>query len=121
MKSRMLMLQRFNFKIRDRRATHIGHAHAKHERINQVADNNIATLHTLLCEPIIRVQRVMIHRDHAKQMIIGLRNRFTGPMAKNIAYYEIFEISAEWSLVCRHDLHANCRGDGLHVTLRATL
>jgi hypothetical protein len=64
---------------------------------------------------------MMIHRDHAKQMIISLRNRLAGPMAINVANYEIFKVSTEWSLVYCHDLHANCQSDARRVTLFAIL
>ena len=67
------------------------------------------------------MQRMMIHRDHAKQMIVSLRNRLARPMAINIANYEIFEASTEWSLMYRHDLHANCHDGDLRANLFATL
>jgi hypothetical protein len=36
------------------------------------------------------VQWVVIHRDHAKQMIVVFGNGFAGPMTINIADDEIF-------------------------------
>jgi hypothetical protein len=64
---------------------------------------------------------MMIHRDHAKQMVVSLGNRLARPMAINIANYEVFEVSTERSLVNCHDLHANCRGDDLRATFSANL
>jgi len=43
-----------------------------------------------LREPIVCMQRVMIHRDHAKQMIVSFSNRFAWPMAVNIADNKVF-------------------------------
>jgi len=54
-------------------------------------------------------------------MVVSLGNRLAGPMAINIANYEVFEVSTERSLVNCHDLHANCRGDDLRATFSENL
>jgi hypothetical protein len=36
------------------------------------------------------VQRVMIHRDHAKQMIVGLGDGLAWPVAIYVANYKVF-------------------------------
>ena len=90
MKRRKFVLQSFYFKIGNRCTAYIGHAHAKHQRIDQVANDNVATLHTLLGKPIIRMQRMMIHRDHAKQMIVCFRDGLARPVSIYIADNEIF-------------------------------
>ena len=45
----------------------------------------------------------MIHRDHAKQMIVVLCDRFAGPVFVNVTNGEIFEASAKWSLMSGHE------------------
>jgi len=56
----------------------------------------------LRCKPIVGVQRVMIHRDHAKQMIVGLGDGLAWPVAIYVANYKIFEGSAKGAFVNGH-------------------
>jgi len=44
----------------------------------------------LLGKPIIRMQRMMIHRDHAKQMIVCFGDGLAWPMPIHISNNEIF-------------------------------
>jgi hypothetical protein len=49
------------------------------------------------------MQWVMIHRDHAKQMIIGFGDGLAGPVAVDIADDEVLKTSSERSLVNSHE------------------
>jgi hypothetical protein len=85
-------------------ATHIRNTHAEHQRIHEIADDDIATLHAIGGEPVVGMQRMMVHGDHAKQMIVGFGDGLTRPMAVNIADNKILEASPERSLVNGHGL-----------------
>jgi hypothetical protein len=45
---------------------------------------------------------VVIHRDHAKQVIISLGDGFTGPVAIHIADFKVFKTPAERAVKGRH-------------------
>jgi hypothetical protein len=44
----------------------------------------------------------MVHGDHAKQVIVGFGDGFTGPVFVDIADDEVFEVSTKGTLVCGH-------------------
>jgi hypothetical protein len=46
----------------------------------------------------------MIHRHHAKEVVVEFGDRLSGPVFKDVTRIEIFEISAKWAIVCCHDV-----------------
>ena len=93
---------------------HVGHAHAEHERVHQVADHDVAAVHGLvLGEPHVGVQRVVVHRDHAEQVIVVLGDRLAGPVTVDVTGLEVLEVAAEGAVVDGHRfLRSGGRGDG---------
>ena len=45
------------------------------------ADDHVASLHRLGREPVVGVQRVVVHRDHAEQVVVVLGDRLARPVA----------------------------------------
>jgi hypothetical protein len=67
----------------------------------------------VLGKPCIRVQRVVIHRNHAEQVIICFGDCLAGPMFVDITYFEVFETAPEGSVKSTHSQSApllNARG-----------
>ena len=56
----------------------------------------------VLGEPLVRVQRVVVHRDHAEQVIVCLGDRLAGPVPVDVAWLEVLECATEGPLVDRH-------------------
>ena len=102
MEGGVLVLQRLYFEIGDRGPTHVGHAHAEHERVHQIPDDDIPPLHALGSKPVIGVQRVMIHRDHAKEVIISFRDRLSRPVSVHVTDDEFLEASTKGAFVNGH-------------------
>ena len=98
-----LWVQRLDLEVGDRCPAHVGHAHAEHERVHEVADDDVLAVHRLvLGEPLVRVQRMVVHRDHAEQVIVVLGDRLAGPVPVDVADGEVLEVATEWPLVRRH-------------------
>ena len=101
---RLRMAQRLDLEVGDGRARDIGHAHAEHQRVDEIADHDVLAVDRLvLGEPLVGVERVVIHRDHAEEMIVGLGDGLARPVSVDVAGLEVFEIPAEWSIVGSHD------------------
>jgi len=58
---------------------------------------------------------MMVHRDHAKQMVVVLGDGLAGPVLVEVTDLEVLEGSAEGPVVHRHD-HIVPRGAGLTGT-----
>ena len=56
----------------------------------------------ILRKPLIGVERVMVHGDHAEQMVIGFGDCLAGPMPINVADFEVFEMATKWAVVGSH-------------------
>ena len=97
------MQQRLDLEVGDARAADVGHAHAERERVDQVAHHHVLALHGLvLGEPRVRVQRVMVHRDHAEEMVVVLGDRLAGPVPVDVARDEVLEVTPEGPVVDGH-------------------
>ena len=95
MERRVLVLERLDLEVGNGRTGDVGHAHAEDQRVDEVADDHVATLDRALGEPGVGVQRVVVHRDHAEQMIVVLGDRLAGPVLVDVADLEILEVAAE--------------------------
>ena len=69
----------------------------------------------VLGEPGVGVQRVMVHRDHAEQVVVGLGDGLAGPVPIDVADLELLEVATEGSLVGPHDIFLHA---GTTLTLR---
>jgi hypothetical protein len=58
----------------------------------------------VLGEPRIRVQRVVVHRDHAEEVVVGLGDRLARPVPVDVTDLEVLEVPAERALVHGHAL-----------------
>src|ERR1035437_2374130 len=71
-KGRRTVQERFNLEIGDARAADVRNAHAEGEGVDEVADNDILALHRLvLGKPRLGMQWVMVHRDHAEEVVVS--------------------------------------------------
>ena len=75
----------------------------EHQRVHQVADHDVAPVHGLvLGEPRVGVERVVVHRDHAEQVVVGLGDRLARPVAVDVTDREVLQVAAERALVNGH-------------------
>ena len=69
----------------------------------RLPDDHVAALQrSRLGEPVVGVQRVVVHRDHAEEMIVVLGDRLAGPVLVDVADLEVLEVATEGSLVRGH-------------------
>ena len=90
------MLELFDLEVGDRGATHVGHAHAEHQRVDEVPDHDVlAELRLRLRVPRIGVQRMVVHRDHAEEVVVGLGDGLARPVLVDVARLEVLEVPTE--------------------------
>ena len=53
-------------------------------------------------EPRVGVQRMVVHRDHAEQVVVVLGDRLAGPVLVDVAGLEVLEVTTEGALVHGH-------------------
>jgi hypothetical protein len=99
----LLVAQRLDLEVGDARSAHVGDAHAQHQRVDEVADHHVLALHRLvLGEPGVGVERVVVHGDHAEQVVVVLGDRLARPVLVDVARDEVLEVAAERPVVGRH-------------------
>src|SRR5258708_25579931 len=87
----------------DGEAAHVGHRHPDHQAVYEVADDDVLTeLRLRLPVPRIRMQRMVVHRDHAEEMVVFLGDGLAGPVLVDVANLEVFEVTTERTLVHGH-------------------
>ena len=97
------MLQRLDLEVGDRQAAHVGHRHTEHEAVHEVAHHDVlAELRLRLAVPRVGVQRMVVHRDHAEEMVVGLGDGLAGPVLVDVADLEVLEVTTEGTLVHSH-------------------
>ena len=69
-------------------------AHAERERVDERADDDVAALLGLRRVDVVDVQRVVVHRDQAEQVVVGLGDRLRGPVLVDGADLELLEVAA---------------------------
>src|SRR3954454_11450536 len=79
--------------VRDRLARHIRNRHSERQRVHQRADHNVLALLALRRVDVVQVQRVMVHRDEAEEVVIRLRNGLRGPVLVDGAYVEFLQVA----------------------------
>src|SRR4029079_17390898 len=55
-----------------------------------------------LREPRVGVQRMVVHRDHAEQVVVVFGDRLPGPVLVDVAGLEVLEVATERALVNSH-------------------
>ena len=58
--------------VGDRLARHVRDAHAERERVDERADDDVAALLRLRRVHVVDVERVVVHRDEAEEVVVGL-------------------------------------------------
>ena len=53
----------------------------------------------VLAEPRVGVQRVVVHRDHAEEVVVVLGDRLAGPVPVDVADLEVLEVPPERAVV----------------------
>ena len=56
--------------------------------------------------PRIRVQRMVVHGDHAEQVVVVLGDGLARPVLVDVAGLEVFEVATEGTLVNGHETEA---------------
>ena len=56
----------------------------------------------ILRKPLVGVERVVVHGDHAEQMVIGFGDCLSGPMPINVSDFEVFKMATKWAVVGSH-------------------
>src|SRR6185369_14121183 len=68
-----------------------------------VADDHVAAEVGLRLGVVrVGVQRVVVHRDHAEQVVVVLGDGLAGPVLVHVADGEVLEVATEGALVGRH-------------------
>src|SRR5436305_1482955 len=93
---RLLVRQRLDLEVGDARSADIGDAHAQHQRVDEVADDHVLLVHGLvLGKPLVGVQRVVVHRDHAEERVVVLGDRLARPALVDVADLEVLVVAPE--------------------------
>src|SRR5205823_2511544 len=97
--------QRLHFEVGDARAAHVGDAHPEDERVDEISYDHVLLVDRLvLGEPLVGVQGVVVHRDHAEQVVVVLGDRLARPVLVDDADLEVLEVAPERPVV--HGGHA---------------
>ncbi len=72
---------------------HVGDAHAEREAVDERPDDDVAPLLGLLRVHVVDVQRVVVHRDQAEQVVVCLGHRLRGPVLVHGADLELLEVA----------------------------
>ena len=56
----------------------------------------------VLSKPLVGEERVMVHGDHAEQMVVSFGDCLSRPVSVDIADFEVLEMAAEWAVVGTH-------------------
>jgi hypothetical protein len=88
--------QRLDLEVRDRLAADVGHRHAEQQRVDVVADDDVAPE---VGRPLrvvgVQVQRVVVHGQQAEQVVVVLGDRLAGPVLVRGADLELLVVAAE--------------------------
>jgi len=91
---RSRMAERLRGQVGDRLAAHVGDAHAERQGVDQRPDDDVAALLGRTGVLVVEVQRVVIHRDEAEQVVVGLGHRLGRPVPVDGADLELLEVAA---------------------------
>ena len=95
--------ERLDLEVGDGRPAHVGDAHAEDQRVDQVADHHVPALDRfVLGEPGVDVQGMVVHGDHAEEVVVGLGDGLARPVPVDVARLEVLEVAAEGTVVGGH-------------------
>src|SRR6478735_149081 len=73
--------QRLDLEVGDRLAGDVGHRHAEQQRVDVVADDDVLPeLRRSRGVVRVEVERVVVHREQAEEVVVVLRHRLAGPV-----------------------------------------
>ena len=78
----------------DRLAADVRDGHAEREGVDHRADDDVAALLGLLGVDIVYVQGVVVHRDEAEEVVLGLGHGLGRPVLVDRADLELLEVAA---------------------------
>ena len=88
--------QRLDLEVRDRLSRHVRHGHSQQEGVDVVAHHDVALeVGGLLRVVRVQVQRVMVHREQAEQMVVVLGDGLSGPVLVHGPDFELLVVPPE--------------------------
>jgi hypothetical protein len=98
--------QALGLQVGDGLATHVGDAHAEHQRVDHRPGHDVAPELAVLGVPVVEVERMVVHGDQAEEVVVGLGDRLARPVAVDVADFELLEVTAVGPLVHSHGQRA---------------
>ena len=87
------VLELLGGEVRDRLAAHVRDAHPERQRVDQRPDDDVAALLGLGGVHVVDVQRVVVHRDQAEQVVVGLGDGLGRPVLVDGADLELLQVA----------------------------
>src|SRR5687767_3152730 len=103
--------------VRDRLAGHVAHRHAHRERVDERAHHHVFSLLRLRRVVVVDVKRVVVHRDQAEHVIVGLGHGLRGPVLVGGTHLELLQVAPVLARAGR--LAAGLVGDQLPLVAHA--
>ena len=80
--------------VGDRLAGDVADRHPERQRVDERPDDDVPALLRLAGVDVVEVQRVVVHRDQAEEVVVGLGDRLRGPVLVDGADLELLEVAA---------------------------
>ena len=87
------MRQLLGLEVGDRLARHVADGHPDGERVDERPDDDVLALLRLGRVDVVDVQRVVVHRDQAEQVVVGLGHGLGGPVQVVRADLELLKVT----------------------------
>ena len=91
---RRRVLELFGREVGDRLAAHVADRHAERQRVHERTDHHVAPLLGFGRVDVVEVQRMVVHRDQAEQVVVGLGHGLRGPVLVDGADLELLQVAA---------------------------
>ncbi len=88
------VLELFGGEVGDRLAAHVADRHAERQRVHQRPHHHVASLLGLGCVHVVDVQRVVVHRDQAEEVVVGLGHGLRRPVLVDVSDLELLQVAA---------------------------
>ncbi len=88
------VLELFGGEVGDRLAAHVADGHAERQRVHERADHDVAPLLGLVRIHVVDVQRVVVHRDQAEEVVVSLGHGLRRPVLVYGSDLELLQIAA---------------------------
>jgi hypothetical protein len=79
--------------VRDRLAGDVGNRHPERQRVDERPHDDVAALLRPARVHVVDVQRVVVHRDQAEEVVVGLGDRLRRPVLVDGALLELLEVA----------------------------